>query len=140
MFSATINKIEQTIFMDTGSPNTIVTKSLAVQLGLKATKSSMGKIQLSGETIDVVPVVLPELKLGTMRLENVKVYAGLGNNWKNAIILGLNVLNQLIYTVDRTKGSGFIDIQLGNKESAIFNRLISADGKQYITDLPENGR
>ena len=127
----------QKILLDPGSPNTIVTLSLVWKLGLKPLTKKTSTIYLSGSAVTVFPVVLPDLKLGAMKLENVRVYAGLDKQWADTIILGLNVLNHLVYTVDRTKGSGFINIRLGNEAKTNFNRLISSDGKYYITDLPE---
>jgi hypothetical protein len=101
----------------------------------------MTKIHISGSTITVVPVTVPELKIGSLALKNVKVYAGLDKNWGNTVLLGLNILNHLIYTVDRTEGNGFINIELNQNcagnEQEIFNRLISADGKYYISDFEE---
>lgn len=84
----------------------------------------------------VVPVVLPSLTMGTLRLENVRVYAGLDENWGDTVLLGLNVLNHLIYAVDRSEGNGFIYLEK-NPTQSDFNRLISVDGKYYITSDEE---
>jgi len=131
--------ITQIILLDTGSPNTIITLDLANQLGLKSRRSDMAQIHLVGQKIDVVPVVLPNLVLGDLRLERVKVYAGLGLSWGRIMLLGLNVLNQMVYTIDRREGSGFIEISLPeNPAPDAFNRLIGRDGKYYIIDLEES--
>ena len=137
-FRCTVSKETHTILFDPGSPNTVITLKLAKTLGLKARHSDITKIHISGSTVDVVPVVLPDLVMGSLRLTDVRVYAGLGTGWGDTILLGLNVLNHLVYTVDRSDGSGFITLELNQiAESSvqdIFNRLISVDGKYYVTD------
>ena len=135
-FQCSIGGHNQTILFDTGSPNTVITLELAGKLKLISKSSSMVKVHIANKSIDVVSTTLPDIKLGSLELKDVRVYAGLDKSWGSTIILGLNVLNHLIYTVDRTKGSGFINIRLGNKSKNNFNRLISADGKYYITDYP----
>ena len=137
-FRCTVHGISQIALFDPGSPNTVINLELARALGLKSYRSGMAKIHISGSTIDVVPVTLPELTMGSLNLTNVRAYAGLGKSWGNTVLLGLNVLNHLVYTVDRSEGSGFINLELNQagtiSEQDIFNRLISTDGKYYVTD------
>ena len=132
--------LKQNILIDTGAPNTVITIALAAKLKLPPLSLKKSQIYLSRDILDVVQVILPELVLGTLRLRNVRVYTGLNNDWGDTIILGLNVLNHLVYTINRTKGSGFINIQLRSTAKNNFNHLISADGKYYITDYPEEGK
>ncbi|MDR2166415.1 MAG: retroviral-like aspartic protease family protein [Clostridiales bacterium] len=140
-FKCTIGGRTQRILFDPGASNTVITLKLAGELGLKSRASQLSKIYLAGDVIDVVPVVLPDLTMGTLRLANVRVYAGLGKNWNNTVILGLNVLNHLIYTVDRSQGGGFITLGTnGEPPPNTFNRLISNDGKYYISGGEYNER
>jgi len=136
-FSCTICDIPQTILFDPGSPNTVITTFLKNQLNLPSS-GDRTTLNISNEKITVDPVILPTLAMGNLTLNNVKVYAGLTTNkWRDIVILGLNVLNQLIYTVDRSDDSGFISIELSQKAAifctTIFNRLIGKKG-YYLTD------
>ena len=136
-FKCTVCDEKQTILFDTGSPNTVITLKLAKILGLKSVSSKKVKIHLAGRMVDVVPVTLPELTMGSLKLTNVRAYAGLDSKWGNTVLLGLNVLNHLVHTVSRSSKSGFINLELNPdidySAEEVFNRLISNDGKYYMS-------
>jgi len=132
-FECNVCGVKQTILFDSGSPNTVITLALANSLGLKAHRSKVTKVYIAGSAIDVVPVTLPLLTMGSLSLTDVRVYAGLDKSWGTTVLLGLNVMNHIVYTVDRSEGSGFVQLELKNT-NADFNRLISADGRYYITN------
>ena len=49
--------------------------------GLTASPSQRTKIYLAGGAVDAVPVVLPELRMGSLQLANVRMFAGLDGKY-----------------------------------------------------------
>jgi hypothetical protein len=127
------------VLFDPGSPNTIITIELAKSLGLQAVGNKT-EIRISGATVPVVPVVVPQLTMGNVTIPEVRVLAGLDAKvWRRTIILGLNVLNYFKYTINRETDSGYIILEMNlraaprNSCKSKFNHLLSNDG-YYIVD------
>jgi hypothetical protein len=92
------------LWVDTGSPNTLVSSSLVAQFGLSpvGTRRFSGKV--AGLHFEQKPsVTIPEIAIpGCMPLKNIRALAALnGDEWDKTVILGLNVLNHLTYKIDR---------------------------------------
>jgi len=89
--------------------------------------------------LPVVPVVIPQVTLGSATISDVRVLAGLNEkSWKDTIILGLNVLNYFKYTINRETNPGHITLELNNRQPpsgdrSKFNYLLGNNG-YYITN------
>ena len=130
-FPCKVAGLEQTIIFDTGSPNTMVTLRLAKDLGLKAVSSKIYDVNIGGGVVKCAVAVLPEMTIGDITVNDVRVLAGLNApEWRDTILLGLNVMNYFKYAVDRAVGGGTIDLNLSGRESPTgssrgkFNHLI----------------
>jgi hypothetical protein len=133
-FPCTIAGKNHLVLFDPGSPNSIVPLALASKLGLKSV-GVQTSIKIVGETVSVVPVVIPSITLGTTTISDVRVVAGLDAKvWKKTIILGLNVLNYFKYTVDRETDPGQIVLEMNGRVAprstgrSKFNHLLSNNG------------
>ena len=96
------------LWVDTGSPNTLVSSTFLQRFGLFpiGTRRYSGKV--AGVKFSRRPsITIPEINLpGCLPLRNVRVLAALdGDEWNNIIVLGLNVINHLTYKVDRSGGT-----------------------------------
>jgi len=138
-FPCTIAGKKHLALFDPGSPNSIIPLALASKLGLKSV-GAQTNIKIIGETVTVVPVVIPSIIFGTTTISNVRVLAGLDAKiWKKTIILGLNVLNYFNYTVNRETDPGQIILEINgrfapqNTNRSKFNHLLSNNG-YYITN------
>ena len=138
-FPCKINGQSYRVLFDPGSPNTVITVELAKSLGLQAV-GSKAEIRISGSTVPVVPVIIPQISIGNMVISEVRVLAGLDAKiWRKTIILGLNVLNYFKYTVDRENDPGYIVLEMNGRaaprssDRRKFNHLLSNTG-YYITD------
>jgi len=92
------------LWIDTGSPNTLVSSKLVGQFGL----SPVGTRRYSGKVAGVQfqrkpSITIPEISIpGCLPLKNVRALAALdGDEWDKTVVLGLNVMNHLTYKVDR---------------------------------------
>ena len=124
---------------DPGSPNTVITLELAKSLGLQAAGGKT-EIRITGTTVPVVPVVVPQVTFGNITITEVRVLAVLDAKvWRKTIILGLNVLNYFKYTIDRESDPGYINLEMNGRDAPRnsnrnkFNHLLSNIG-YYITD------
>jgi len=71
-------------------------------------------------------------------IKKVRVLAGLTNpDWRDTMLLGLNVLNYFRYTVDRTIGGGTIDLELSDRPAPAGSTRGKFD--HIILSKPENG-
>ena len=130
------------MLFDPGSPNTVITIALAKSLGLQA-DGEKKEIRISGSTVLVVPVVIPQISIGNTIISEVRVLAGPDAKiWRKTVILGLNVLNYFKYIVDRENDPGYIVLEMngrvapGRSGKSKFNHLLSNNG-YYITDKKE---
>ena len=92
------------IWVDTGSPNTLVSVNFHKRFGL----SPIGKKRYNGKVAGVEfqnkpSITIPEIVFpNCLPLRNVRALAALENDeWDKIIILGLNVINHLTFKVDR---------------------------------------
>ena len=130
-FPCKVAGLNQNLIFDTGSPNTMITVRLAKDLGLKAISSKTYDVNIGGGVVKCAVAVLPEMTIGEITIKDVRVLAGLTTpEWRNTMLLGLNVLNYFKYTVDRTVGDGTINIDLSGRNApdgssrGKFNHLI----------------
>ena len=130
-FHCSILGKRQSIVFDTGAPNTMITLKLAKDLGLKAISSKQYSVNIGGAVVKSVVAVLPEITIGSITIKDVRVLAGLNTpDWRDTILLGLNVANYFKYTVDRSVDGGFIDLDLSDRQAPTgsqrgkFNHLI----------------
>jgi len=92
------------IWIDTGSPNSLVHSDFAERLKLTQHKGQTYSGKISGtEFRNKRAVTIPEINIpGCRSILNVRVIAALdGDEWKDIILIGLNVLNHLTYKIDR---------------------------------------
>lgn len=96
------------LWVDTGSPNTLVSSKLVSQFGL----SPVGTRRYSGKVAGVQfqrkpSITIPEINIpNCLPMKNVRALAALdGNEWDKTVVLGLNVMNHLTYKVDRSGGT-----------------------------------
>jgi len=112
-FICDVAGLEQNLIFDTGSPNTMITVRLAKDLGLKAVSSKIYDVNIAGRSVKCVVTVLPEMTIGGITISDIRVLVGLNaSEWRDTMLLGLNVLNYFKYTVDRAIGGGTIDISI----------------------------
>jgi len=95
------------IWVDTGSPNTLVSSKLINILNLPpiGTRRYSGKVAgvqfRNKPSITIPKIIIP----GCLPLKNIRALAALDSDeWNGIVILGLNVLNHLVYKVDRGGG------------------------------------
>ena len=96
-----------TIWVDTGSPNTLVSAKFADRFGLLPVGTRRYSGRVAGATFRNKPsITIPEISLlGCIPLRNVRALAALeGEEWDDIIVLGLNVLNHLTYKISRESG------------------------------------
>ena len=149
-FSCLVGNVMQKVLFDTGSTNTLITLELANYLGIKQAVGSASQIRLAGDTIKVAPVVVPNITLGDITINDVRVLTGISERkWRGIVILGLNVLNHFEYTIKRNSdGGGFINLELNeyavkqNTDRDRFNHLIAYNPKtrknEYMVIEDEN--
>jgi predicted aspartyl protease len=96
------------LWVDTGSPNTLVSSSFAARFGL----SPVGTRRYNGKVAGIefrnkFSITIPQIDFpGCLPLKNVRALVALEDNeWNEIIVLGLNVLNHLTYTVSRDSGT-----------------------------------
>ena len=97
------------IWVDTGSPNTLVHGDIANILGLMPVKGLTYSGAVAGIKFEKKPaLVLPEIAIADFNpLRNVRAIAGFNDSkWKNIILIGLNVLNHITYKVSRSQMPG----------------------------------
>ena len=93
------------VWVDTGSPNTLVHADFAKRLGIPHIIGKTFNGKVAGKEFRKRPAVtIPELSvLGCHPLKNIRAITALeGDEWREIIILGLNVLNHLVYKIDRS--------------------------------------
>jgi hypothetical protein len=96
-----------TVWVDTGSPNTLVSSNFLTRFGLQP----VGARRYSGKVAGIVFRGKPSIRLPSIEfhnclpLRNVRALAALDEpEWDNIIVLGLNVLNHLTIKIDRPNG------------------------------------
>jgi len=96
------------LWIDPGSPNTLVSASLIAEYGL----SPMGTKRYNGKVAGTIfrnkaAIVIPEIMVsGCLPLRNIRAITALeGDEWNKIIVLGLNVLNHMTYKVSRENGT-----------------------------------
>jgi len=96
-----------TLWVDTGSPNTLVSSNFPERFGLLP----VGARRYSGKVAGVLfrskpSITIPEIVFPKcLPLRNVRALAALEDDvWDDIEVLGLNVLNHLTYKIDRDKG------------------------------------
>ena|GEM_PF-1743997 len=111
-----VKQRRQTLLIDTGSPNTMITLRLAKQLGLKAISPQIHEVSIAGGLVRCVATVLPELSIGDITIHKIRVLAGLNSPlWRKHILLGLNVLNYFRYTIDRSINPGTVNLGINDR-------------------------
>lgn len=142
LFDCAVKGIFMTMLVDTGSPNTLVPFDFIERTKLTPVKNALFKGTIMGYTFEKRPaVVIPEIVLPNRQfLKNVRAIAALyGDDFRNTIILGMNVLNHGITRIEREGDSGTFDFlqsltsQVEGSERSAFNHLIIG-GKYLTTD------
>jgi hypothetical protein len=96
------------IWVDTGSPNTLVSANFLSRFKLAPVGSKRYNGKVAGIAFRNRPsVTIPEIAIpGGLPLKNVRALAAMeGDEWDNTVVLGLNVLNHLTYKVSRDNRS-----------------------------------
>jgi hypothetical protein len=96
------------LWVDTGSPNTLVSSKLVAEFGLPpvGTRRYSGKV--AGVQFHRKPsIMIPDISIpGCSLLKNIRALAALdGDEWNRTVILGLNVLNHTVYKIDRSSNT-----------------------------------
>ena len=96
------------IWLDTGSPNTLVSEKFIKRFRLApvGTKRYSGKV--AGVEFRSKPsILIPQMIFsGCLPLRDIRALAALnGDEWDDIVVLGLNVLNHLTYKVSRENGT-----------------------------------
>ena len=106
-FECIINKQPFLIWVDTGSPNTLISEIVREQLKLDPNKGRRFNGNIAGGIFKNAPsVTIPAINIqNKSELKNIRAIVGLPNKdeWKNTIILGMNVLNHCTFMVDKTE-------------------------------------
>ena len=96
------------IWVDTGSPNTLVSEKFIKRFGLApvGTKRYSGKVA-GVEFRSKASILIPQITFpGCLPLRDVRALAALeSDEWDDIVVLGLNVLNHLTYKVSRENGT-----------------------------------
>ena len=94
------------LWVDTGSPNTLVSTKFPRQFGLLPVGTRRFNGKVAGVQFQRKPsITIPEISItGCLPLKNVRALAALdGDEWDKTVVLGLNVMNHLTYKVDRNE-------------------------------------
>ena len=94
------------LWVDTGSPNTLVHSNMADALKIPTVKGMTSSGKVAGKEFQKRPAItLPSLVIPNCQpLRNIRAIAALdGDEWKDIVILGLNALNHLVYKIDRSR-------------------------------------
>jgi len=97
------------VWIDTGSPNTLVHEDFAKLIGVTPIKGKCYSGNVVGMTFKNRPAVtIPEIVINrSLPLKNVRVITALsGDEWRRRIVIGLNVLNHLTIRLDRSTMPG----------------------------------
>ena len=93
------------MWIDTGSPNTLVHEDFTKLIGVAPIKGKGYSGNVVGMTFKNRPAVtIPEIVIdNSLPLKNVRVITALtGDEWRRRIVIGLNVLNHLTIRLDRS--------------------------------------
>ena len=96
------------LWVDTGSPNTLVSSKLVTEFSLTPVGTKRYSGRVAGAQFQRKPsVTIPDIYIsGCLPLRNVRALAALdGDEWDRTVILGLNVLNHTIYKIDRNSNT-----------------------------------
>ena len=103
----TVQRYRIRIWIDTGSPNTLISENLMKRLKLKSNEDFSFNGNIAGSSFKQKPsVTIPLIDVqGKLSLRNVRAIVGLPNNdmWNDIIIIGMNVLNHCSFKIDRTQ-------------------------------------
>jgi predicted aspartyl protease len=130
------------IWVDTGSPNTLVHGDIARILGLVPIKGLTYSGAIAGIKFEKKPaIVIPEITISDFYpLKNVRAIAGFNEaKWKNIILIGLNVLNHISYKITRNQMPGTFEWietltpNIPTSSKSKFNYLI-INGEYMMTD------
>ena len=104
-FLCNINEHRFYIWVDTGSPNTLISETVRVRLNLNPNKERFSG-NIAGDAFKNAPsVTIPSINIqDKLILNKVRAIVGLPakDEWKDTIILGMNVLNHCTFMVDKT--------------------------------------
>ena len=101
-----ISKQPFLIWVDTGSPNTLISKAVQEQLKLKPNKDRYNGTIAGGIFKNAPSVTIPAINMqDKLELKNIRAIVGLPSEekWKDTIIIGMNVLNHCTFMVDKTQ-------------------------------------
>jgi hypothetical protein len=131
-----------TIWVDSGSPNTLVSVGFAERFGIPLIKGRT----YSGNVAGIMfkgrhALTIPEIKIPNYgALRNVRAIPALdGEDYENILVLGLNVLNHCVQRLDRTGKIGVIELtesiisDIPNSYRTKFDHLI-VSGAYLLTD------
>jgi hypothetical protein len=130
------------LWIDTGSPNTLVHSDFAKRFKLPL-GGGRYKGYVAGKKFQNRPTVtIPEITIpGCHPLRNVKAIAALdGDEWENIVVIGLNVLNHLTYRINRDPMPGTFEWIESLSSTVIgstrtrFDHVIM-DGKYVLADF-----
>jgi len=132
-----------TLWVDTGSPNTLVSASFLKRFGLSPVGTTRYSGNVGGVQFTQKPsVLIPEIKLNDgLAFKNVRALAVFNDDyWNSVILLGLNVLNHLTYKIDRVNSTfewlESLTPLIPTATRTKFNHIIM-NGKYLLSDTEE---
>jgi len=141
-FHCTICGIPMTVWIDTGSPNTLVPADFVKRSGLTPIKGASFKGVIAGYAFEKRPaIMIPEIIIPNhYTIRNIRAITALdGKDFRNTVVLGMNVLNHGTTCIERDGDSGRFSFlpsltsKIEGSERSIFNHLI-INGKYLTTD------
>ena len=139
---ARVNGEQFLVWIDTGSPNTLVPTDFTERLKLSPNKGKVYSGRIAGTLFSKRPsITIPKIVIsGCHPLRSVRAITALeGDEWKDIIIIGLNVLNHLTYKINRDPFPGTLEwlesltSEISGSSRTRFDHLIM-DGKYLLSD------
>ena len=132
-------------WIDTGAPNTLVHSDTAKRLQLLPIVGRVYSGNIAGNSFEKKrALTLPDIEvIGCQPFKKVRAIAALeGDEWKDIIIMGLNVMNHLTSTLERCPLPGsfgwlesLVSTVPGSRRARFDHVLI--DGEYLLTDVYE---
>lgn len=139
-FKCTVFNERFHVWVDTGSPNTLVFSNFISTFNLNPAGTQKYNGKVAGKIFqNKYAVTIPEIIIpNCLPLRNIRAITALeGPEWNNIIILGLNVLNHLSYKITRETNTlewlESLTSTIPNSERSKFNHII-INGRYMLTD------
>ena len=104
-----------TVIVDTGCMNTLIDTKIASSYGEKLPEK--WSCNIGGRQVLTQAYYLDTLRFNTLSIKDILVFAAdfTETEWKNGMLLGLNIMNNWNYTINKNNGTMIISEDIFNK-------------------------